>query len=41
MQYGSAFAWGNFYKIVFYGRADWASYSYWIVPGSVYNWECI
>jgi len=32
---GSAMAWGNFHKIVFYGWSAWPSYSYWMVPGTI------
>lgn len=32
---GCGFAWGDFARWVFYGRASWPSYCFWIVPGTV------
>lgn len=36
---GASFCWANFCKMVYYGMADWPSYSYWIVPGTITNEE--
>ena len=33
--FGAEFAWANFHKVVIYGFADWPSYSFWIVPGTI------
>lgn len=35
MIYDASYCWGNFYNGVYYGMADWPSYSYWIVPGTI------
>lgn len=37
--YEAVFAWANFSKVVFYGRAWWPSYCYWIVPGTITDEE--
>lgn len=33
--YGAGFAHASFCYSVYYGRADWPSYSVWLVPGTV------
>lgn len=33
------FAWANFCKMVFYGRAGWKHNSEWIVPGTITDME--
>lgn len=33
--FGAAFAWANFHNAVIYGFANWPTYSYWIVPGTI------
>lgn len=37
--YETSMAWANFHKIVFYGKAGWPSYCYWIVPGTITDEE--
>lgn len=34
-----AYIWGNFCKMVFYGRAGWRHNSEWIVPGTITDEE--
>ena len=33
--YGAEYCFGNFCKVVIYGKASWPSYSYWMVPGTI------
>lgn len=37
--YQAQMAWANFHKLVFYGYAKWPSYSYWMVPRTVTDWD--
>lgn len=33
------YAWANFHNLVFYGYSRWPSYSYWIVPGTIRDYD--